>query len=88
MDNGYRKLYVNNNGFVFDYQTGLTYHLNSTGTFVLRQLLEKTPLAEIRRTLQDEYHLDSRTAISDLDDFFQQLSSLNLLKPEEVPTND
>jgi hypothetical protein len=88
MDNGHRKLYVNTKGFVFDYQTGLIYQLNPTGTLVLRRLLERTPLAEIRRTLKNEYHIDSRTAISDLDDFLRQLSGLNLLSPEEFPADD
>ena len=80
MDNGQQKLYINTNGFVFDYQTGLTYRFNQTGIFILRQLLEGTSLAKIRRTLRKEYNIDSRTAKSDLDDFLQQLSGLNLIR--------
>ena len=81
-------LYVNDNGFVFDYCTGLTYNLNHTGIFILKQLLEGTPLAEITRALGNKYGISHGTAIGDLDDFLQQLASLNLYRPSEAPPDD
>jgi len=88
MANVSEKLYVDDNGFVFDYYTGLTYDLNPTGRFILRGLLEGTPLAEISRTLEDKYGINRRTASADIDDFLQQLSSLNLLRLKEALPDD
>lgn len=88
MANVSQNLYINDNGFVFDYYTGLSYNLNPTGIFVLRQLLEGTPLAEITRALESKYNISHRTATSDLDDFLRQLSSLNLLRPSEALADD
>jgi len=74
-----RNLHVYDNGFVFDSQGGLTYNLNQTGMFILRQLLAGTPPAEITRMLENKYQISRKVATSDLDDFLQQLSSLKLL---------
>ena len=81
-------LYVNDNGFVFDYCTGLTYSSNPTGAFILRQLLEGTPIAEITGALESEYGISHRTATSDMDDFLEQLSNLNLFTPDEALSDD
>lgn len=88
MTNVPQNLYVNDNGFVFDYATGLTYSLNRTGVFILRKLLEGTTVAEITRALEDKFGISHKTAISDVDDFLQQLSSLNLFRPNEALAND
>ena len=81
-------LYVNDSGFVFDYYTGLTYNLNHTGIFIIKQLLEGTPRAAIARTLETKYGISHEAAASDLDDFLQQLDSLKLLEPSEAPPDD
>ncbi len=78
-------LYINENGFVFDYRTGLTYAINHTGIFLLRQMLAGAPRPEIIHALEKKYGVNHETATSDLDDFLQQLSNLDLLnKPSEA----
>jgi len=81
-------LYVNGNGFVFDYYGGQTYNLNPTGIFILRELLEGTPPAEITRTLENKYQIGYRTATSDVDDFLQQLSALGLFDSNGAKPDD
>ena len=78
-------LYINENGFVFDHRTGLTYAVNHTGIFLLRQLLDGIPRTEIIHALGEKYGINHQTATSDLDDFLKQLTNLNLLnKPSEA----
>ena len=81
-------LYINDNGFVFDYATGFTYSLNHTGILILKQLLEEIPLADINNALEKKYGISHETATSDLREFLQQLSSLNLFKSSEAASND
>ncbi len=88
MANISQNVYVNDNGIVYDYYTGLTYSLNPTGIFILRQLLEATPVAEIPHALENKFGISRKTASSDLDDFLQQLSSLNLFRPSEALPDD
>ena len=88
MANVSENLYVNDNGFVFDYYTGLTYDVNHTGVFVIRQLLDSTPPAQIIRALEKKYGTSHETATIDLNDFLQQLADLNLFKPSETLPDD
>lgn len=69
-------LYVNNNGFVFDYYSGFAYLLNKTGLFIFKGLLEGTPSSEIARALEKEYGISHSVALVDIQEFLQQLSSL------------
>jgi len=88
MANVSENLYVNDNGFVLDYYTGLTYNLNHTGTFILKQLLDVTPPVQIIRALEKKYGTSRDTAAIDLDDFLRQLAKLKLLKPSEALPDD
>jgi len=81
-------LYVNGNGFVFDYYRGHTYNLNSTGTFILRELLEGTTPAEISRALENKYRISHRIAAGDIEDFLQQLSALDLFGSNGAQPHD
>ena len=83
-----RSLYINDNGFVFDYATGFTYSLSHTGIFILKQLLEGIPLTDIIRALEKKYGISHGTATGDLNDFLQQLANLNLFKPSEALLDD
>ena len=84
MDGISKNLYISDNGFIFDYDTGLTYGLNPTGVFTLRQLFEGNALAEITHTLENKYGISQRVVTSDIDDFLQQLSSLKLFRYSEA----
>lgn len=83
-----KNIYVNDNGFVFNFYSGLTYGLNQTGTFILQGLQERTPVSEIARGLEDAYGISRRTVASDVDEFLQQLASLNLISRDGVLQND
>jgi hypothetical protein len=88
MANVSENLYVNGDGFVFDYYTGLTYDLNHTGAFVLKQLLDGIPPVQIIRALEKKYGTSHETATIDLNDFLQQLANFKLLKPSEALPDD
>ncbi|MAF85254.1 MAG: hypothetical protein CL875_02010 [Dehalococcoidales bacterium] len=81
-------LYVDENGFIFDYKTGLTYSVNSTGVFIVRELLAGTPPSELTHLIKKKYSINHKTAASDLKAFLQQLSDDNLSVPSEVRTDD
>jgi hypothetical protein len=81
-------LCVNDGGYALDYYTGLTYNLNETGAFVLRQLIEGIPPIQIIQTLEDKYGASHETATTDFNDFIQQLANLKLLKPSEALPDD
>lgn len=83
-----KNIYVNDNGFVFNFYSGLTYGLNQTGTFILQGLQEQTPVSEIARGLEDAYGISRKTVASDVDEFLQQLASLNLISRDGVLPND
>jgi hypothetical protein len=83
-----KNIYVNDNGFVFNFYTGLTYGLNQTGTFILKRLQERAPVPEIARGLEDAYGIGRKTVASDVDEFLQQLASLNLISRDGVLPND
>ncbi len=83
-----QNLYVNGKGFVFDYYAGLTYTLNPAGVSILRELVEGAPVAKITRSLENQYGISHKTATGDIDDFLQQLSTLNLISHNGEQQND
>ena len=83
-----QNLYLNGNGFAFDYGAGLTYTLNPAGVSVLRELLEGSQAAEITRSLESQYGISRKTATGDVDDFLQQLSNLKLISRNGAQQND
>ncbi|MSP79212.1 MAG: PqqD family protein [Dehalococcoidia bacterium] len=79
-------LHVDDNGFVFDSNSGLSYALNRTGTLVLKRLLSHTmdtmemvPVAEIAGALMDAYGISRSTALSDVNEFIDHLHSIHLV---------
>ena len=83
-----QNLYLDENGFILDYRTGLTYSLNPTGVFIIRELLEGTALAELTQAIAKKYGISHQTAADDLKEFLRQLSNNSLLISNEVPTDD
>jgi len=78
-------LALSDNGFLFDTRTGNTYTLNSTGSFLLRQLKSGTPVGDLADRLARTYDLvRTDAARRDVDDFLHRLCDLRLLESQEV----
>jgi hypothetical protein len=88
MDDTPQHLYISDNGFVFDYRSGLSYHLNPTGLFIFRKLLAGTPPSEITLALEKKYSITHNMAAIDIQDFLSQLSNLNLIRSEAIISDD
>ncbi len=69
-------LALSDNGFLFDSSTGRTYTLNSTGTFILKKLIDGLSRKDILSALVEEYDVTEITASHDLDKFLDYLSEL------------
>jgi hypothetical protein len=81
-------LYINDNGFVFDYKTGLMCRFNETGLFIFKKLLKGTPLPEITQEFESKYGINHSIAEPDIHEFLQQLADLNLLVFKSMDSND
>lgn len=73
-------LALSDNGFLFDTRTGSTYSLNSTGTFLLRQLMAGTPPASLADALIDQFEVDREVAERDAAQFLFRLGDLQLIR--------
>ncbi len=72
------RLQVNNQGFVFDPQTGQGYTANDTGRFVLKAIAENTPPVKILDRIQENFDVTLEEAEKDMADFMDQLRCLGL----------
>ena len=61
------------NGFLFDFNTGRVYALNSSASLIFRKIKEAMPLSEVVKELTHQYDVDEGTAVSDVQDFLYQL---------------
>ena len=78
----YDNLALSENGFLFDTQTGVTYSLNATGTFLLRELIDGTDFSELTLKLTEKFDVNNNVAERDLEQFLFRLKDLGLLQPE------
>jgi PqqD family protein of HPr-rel-A system len=76
---GFENLALSESGFLFDAKSGLTYSLNPTGTFLLRQLIDGASDEALVGRLHDTFEVDERTAKQDLEQFILRLRDLGLL---------
>ncbi len=74
-----KRLAVNDEGFAFDPQTGESFTVNKTGREILSKLTEDRSYDVIADYISKVYQLDQRSAMSDVQDYTQQLRSLNLV---------
>ena len=88
MDNSFENLYINDNGFVFDYCGGVSYQLNQPGLFIFRELLAGTPAPEIILVLEKKYGISHDMATIDTKDFLAQMSGLNLIGAKKIIVDD
>jgi hypothetical protein len=68
----------NNEGFLFDANTGKIFSLNTTASFIFSKIQEGLPLAEIIKQITLTFDVDESHAINDLQDFIYQLRELGI----------
>lgn len=88
MNSANKNFYINDNGFVFDYVAGTSYHFNETGLFVFKKLLAGTTQADIITELESTYGVSHDIAAADISDFRQQLYNLELITSKAAKPHD
>jgi len=92
-----KHLALSDNGFLFDTRTGHTYSLSTTGTFLLRRLIEHTEAAhasgdtaaaapgpdELARELVARFEVDVDTARRDVEQFLFRVRDMGLIPKAE-----
>ncbi len=84
MGNKLSRIALNDEGFIFDPETGNSYTVNRTGLFILRLLKEGKSEKEIVKSLTETFNVDEREAERDLIDFVEQLRLYGLLEGKNV----
>ena len=78
-----KRLALNEEGFIFDPETGNSFVTNQTGLFILKKLREGLSEEEIIKALTEEFEVDETTARGDFYDFEEQLRILGILEPKK-----
>jgi len=78
-----KRLALNEEGFIFDPETGNSFVTNKTGLFILKKLREGLSEEEIIKALTEEFEVDENTARRDFYDFEEQLRILGILEPKK-----
>jgi len=78
-----KRLALNEEGFIFDPETGNSFVTNQTGLFILKKLREGLSEEEIIKALTEEFEVDENTARRDFYDFEEQLRILGILEPKK-----
>ncbi|MEO2069104.1 MAG: HPr-rel-A system PqqD family peptide chaperone [Desulfurobacteriaceae bacterium] len=77
-------LAVNDEGFIFDPETGNSFTVNKTDLFIIKLLKEGKSEDEIVSHLTNEFEVNEEEAKRDLLDFIEQLKILGLLGDKDV----
>ncbi len=78
-----KRLALNEEGFIFDPETGNSFVTNQTGLFILKKLREGLSEEEVIKALTEEFEVDENTARRDFYDFEEQLRILGILEPKK-----
>jgi len=78
------RLAINDEGFIFDPETGNSFTVNKTGLFIIKLLKEGKSEDEIVSCLTNEFEVSEEEAKQDLLDFIEQLKILGLLGDKDV----
>jgi len=78
-----KRLALNEEGFIFDPETGNSFVTNQTGLFILKKLREGFSEEDIIKALTEEFEVDENTARRDFYDFEEQLRILGILEPKK-----
>lgn len=74
---------ISESGFVFDSNTGESYHLNATGQLMMKLMQEEKTEEEIQQEILAEYEVDADTLSLAYYDFSAMLVQFNLLENED-----
>lgn len=75
-----KELAMNDNGFIFDPNSGYSYTTNETGMFILKHMANGKDTDDICRALCEEYECTEDHFHSDFDHFLLMLEALNLVE--------
>ena len=78
------RLAINDEGFIFDPETGNSYTVNKTGLFIIKLLKEGKSEEEIVKALSEKFDVSKEDARRDLVDFIEQLRLYGLLEGKNV----
>ena len=73
---------VSESGFVFDSNTGESYHLNKVAISILNHLKQNLSESELKERVKSEYDVDADELDSTIYDFIYKLREYNLLEYE------
>ncbi|RKZ78496.1 MAG: PqqD family protein [Candidatus Parabeggiatoa sp. nov. 1] len=79
MSNRVSRLAVNEEGFVFDPQTGESFTVNETGKVILKALSETDDKEKIAEKLTETFDVSHPEAQADVRDFFDHMRAYQLL---------
>lgn len=86
-----KHLALSDNGFLFDTRTGHTYSLSTTGTFLLKELIEDADgppaSASLVERLVARFQVDADTARRDVEQFLFRVRDMGLI-PKADPSDD
>ena len=78
------RLAINNEGFIFDPETGESYGVNPTGLFIIEKLKENLEKEKIVKEMTEQFSVSEEEAEKDLYDFLEHLRLLGLLEEQDV----
>jgi len=78
------RLAINDEGFIFDPETGSSYTVNKTGLFIIKLLKEGKNEEDIVKALTEEFEIGEDEVKRDLVDFLEQLRLYGLVEAQNV----
>ncbi len=75
----YENLALSESGFLFDTRSGATFTLSTTGTFLLRLLMDGADPESLPTRLRDDYEVEREVAHRDVSQFIFRLRDLGLI---------
>ena len=82
--NKLNRLAINEEGFIFDPETGNSYTVNRTGFLIIKLLKEGKDEEEILKVLTENFEVTEEEARRDLMDFMEQLKIYGFLEEQNV----
>jgi len=73
-------LAISDNGFLFLSTTGETFTVNEIGKIILKDLKNGNDFKTISDKIINEYEVEEKILERDLEDFFNQLNTYNLIE--------
>jgi len=74
-----QNLAMNDNGFIFDPNTGYSYTSNETGLYILKEMAAGKEKAAIREQIMADYDVSEDNFNSDYEHYLMMLGALSLV---------